>query len=606
MNRRDVIANGTAAISLGFMPHVLAQPTPPVRAAVVIGVDNVDGLAKLSASKDADKVAAWLESEGFAVTKLTDANGAQVSSDNVFRAVRAIVDKATYELLVVYFAGHGFASGYSEWWMLSGAPTDTAQAITFEGSEILAKQCGITNVVIISDACRSLPTSVQLSRMQPRSMFPNPLGGTGITTQVDTFKAATFGMAASEAPLIDHIATKGGIFTATFMDAFRSPWPDMTATMPDGAVVVKNSKLKKYLESETNRRIKALQGITKSQIPEISAWSDVYLSRVLQSTRSTPDSAALTSVSPQSVAKYQLNKIGIELGDTSIFTTSAENRIKGSESFARFETLKQQISEAKSPASFETRAGLSVTGIDVHDVIVNNAVTTEVLPLGASVQNIRVAFSNGHRVADCMVHFADDQVAVLPVIQDFITNILYGENGIDSVTFVPSANGPRWSEYEPNQERIDLLHASVASASAMGAFRIEGDPKTQAERAARLGDEIRLMKSYDPTLGIYAAYAYAQAGLQDKVASVANFMSGDLDFEFFDLAMLSRRRRPMFDVFPSLPMLTQGWDYLAPLEVQIAPRLSELRPFLQRSLWTTLSGEARDTLAAFVRDKPPR
>lgn len=606
MNRRDVIASGAAAVSVGLVPHVFAQPTPPVRAAVVIGVDNVDGLAKLSASKDADKVGAWLGSEGFAVTKLTDANGAQVSSDDVFRAVRAIVDKATYELLVVYFAGHGFASGYSEWWMLSGAPTDTAQAITFEGSEILAKQCGITNVVIISDACRSLPTSVQLSRMQPRSMFPSPSDGTGITTQVDTFKAATFGMAASEAPLINHIATRGGIFTATLLDAFRSPWPDMTVTMPDGTVVVKNSKLKKYLESETDRRIKALQGITKSQIPEISAWSDVYLARVLQSTRSTPDSAALTSLSPQSVAKYQLNKIGIELGEKLVFTALAEDQIKRSEPFARFEVRKQQISDAKWPASFETRTGLSVTGIDVYDVVVNSAVTTEVLPLSASVQNIRVAFSSGDSVADCMVHFADGHVAMLPVIQDFITNILYGKNGIESVTFVPSANGLRWSEYKPNQGRIELLHASVASASAMGAFRIEGDPKTQAERAARLGDEIRLMKSYDPTLGIYAAYAYAQAGLQDKVVSVDNFMRFDLDFGFFDLAMLSRQRRPMFDVFPSLPMLTQGWDYLAPLEVQIEPRLSELRPFLQRSLWTTLSGEARDTLAAFARRKLPR
>lgn len=608
MNRRDLIILGGAAVGANYLPKAAAQPADgSVRGAVVIGVDKIDGLATLSATKDADKVAAWLDGEGFKVDKRTDANGGKVSVDDLFDAINGFVSTATYDVLVIYFAGHGFATGFTEWWMLTGAPVNATRAVNFFESQTLAQTCGIPTVVIISDACRSLPTNQQLSRVKGGPIFPNnaDLSDQG---QVDTLKACTFGAPSYEAALVDRIAQKGGIFTETLMDAFRTPWDNMTTTLPNGDIVVKNSSLREFLKTETNRRVQEVIGVTKSQIPDINAFADIHLSRVLRQTRTAAPPAAVIPVSVQSAVTVALNEVGINIGGGAPLPHTLSVAVKGSDAYQEFDILKEQISNSAFPSSFETQTGLSVSGTAVVDVITHESVRTEEMPLTTSVHNIRVDFAGRYRVGDSLVQFADGNFSVFPVVEGFITNIFHGNAGVESVTFVPSSNSDRWFEYGDNKERIDNLHAIVASASALGGFRIEGDAATRAKSAAQMADQIRLMKSLDPTLGIYAAYAYAQAGLPDSVASVAGFMRGDLGFDFFDLAMLDRRHTGGLigsRTFPFWPMLTQGWEYLRPYDVRTPYPLDELKPFLRPSLWTTLSAEAKSMVAPIVAGRPP-
>lgn len=607
MNRRDIMILGGAALGAMSFSRAMAQPADGLRrGAVVIGVDKIDGLATLSASKDADRVAAWLEREGFEVAKLTDANGGRVTLDDVFDATNTFVSPGTFDILVVYFAGHGFATGYTEWWMLTGAPLNPNRGISFFESQTLSQTCGIPNVVIISDACRSLPNNDQLSRVKGGLIFPNQQVSSN-QSEVETLKACLFGAPAYEAALVDRIAQQGGIFTATLMDAFRAPWDIMTTTLPSGEIVVQNKALRDFLKTETKRRVQEVIGLTKSQVPDINAFSDIYLSRVLQPTRTPPAPDAAMPVSFQSVASVALNEVGIKISGGSPLSADFSAAVKGSDAYRDFDVLKTQISNSAFPASFETQTGLSVSGIDVIDIITPPGVSSEKLIVGFSIQNIRVDFGDRSRVSDCMVQFADGNLTVLPVVDGFITNVFYGETGIESVTFVPSSNGPRWFEYAENKDRVDNLHAIVASASALGGFRIEGDAATRAQNAAQIGDQIRLMKSVDPTLGIYAAYAYAQAGLPEKVSSVASFMRGDLGFDFFDLAMLDRRDGGgvVPGAFPFWPMLTQGWEYLRPYDVSSPHDLLELKPFLRPSLWTTLSGEAKPVVASIVAGRRP-
>ncbi|TIS80100.1 MAG: caspase family protein [Mesorhizobium sp.] len=608
MNRRDVIILGGAALGASYLPKAAAQPASGnVRGAIVIGVDRIDGLATLSASKDADKVAAWLGGEGFKVEKLTDANGGKVSVDDVFDATSKFVTPGTFHVLVIYFAGHGFATGFTEWWMLTGAPINPNRAVNFFESQTLAQTCGIPTVVIVSDACRSLPTNAQLSRVKGGPIFPNTADFLD-QGQVDTLKACAFAAPSYEAALVDRIAQKGGIFTETLMDAFRAPWDKMTTTLSNGDVVVKNSSLKEYLKAETNRRVQEVIGLTKSQIPDINAFADIHLSRVLQPTRTPPAPSTSIPVSFQSVANVALNEAGLTISDSPPLSSSLSNAIKNSGAYRDFDTLKTQISSSAFPSSFETQTGLSVSGIDVVDIITHPSVQSEKLIIGFSIQNIRVDFAGRYRVCDCLIQFADGNLSVFPVINGFITNVFYGEVGVDSVTFVPSSNSSRWFEYGDNKDRIDNLHAIVASASALGGFRIEGDASTRAKNAAQIADQIRLMKSLDPTLGIYAAYAYAQAGLPESVRSVASFMRDDLGFDFFDLAMLDRRRDvggAIPTAFPFWPMLTQGWEYLRPYDIASPHDIAELKPFLIPSLWTTLSGEAKSIVTPIVSGRLP-
>ena len=49
-------------------------------------------------------------------------------------------------------------------------------------------------------------------------------------------------------------------------------------------------------------------------------------------------------------------------------------------------------------------------------------------------------------------------------------------------------------------------------------------------------------KSFDPTLGLYAAYAYAQSGNYPEVLSVFRYMRRDPAPVLFDVAMLAAQR----------------------------------------------------------------
>jgi hypothetical protein len=315
-------------------------------------------------------------------------------------------------------------------------------------------------------------------------------------------------------------------------------------------------------------------------------------------------------VSVQSVANVALNEAGINISGGSLLPPPPADAIRSSDAYRDFETLKTQISASPSSASFETQTGLAVSGIDIAEIITRPSVQPEqqpvTLPDGTVIRSVKVDFDG--RVCDCLVQFADQNFTVLPVVKDFVTNVFYGETGIDSVTFVPSSDGEKWFEYADMKDRIDNLHAIVASASAFGGFRIEGDASTRAQNAAQMADQIRMLKSLDPTLGIYAAYAYAQAGLPDSVRSVASIMRGDLGFDFFDLAMLDRREgeEVISAAYPFWPMLTQGWEYLRPYNVASPHELQELKPFLRPSLWTTLGGEAKSIVVPIVAERPPR
>ncbi|WP_165504937.1 caspase family protein [Rhizobium leguminosarum] len=590
MRRRDLFryAGVMALASAGRFARAQATSTS-MRGAVVIGVDNISHMAKLSASRDADKVEQWLVGEGFEVKKFTDARGVEVTEDDLYRAVKDFVDRSNLDMLLIYFAGHGFANGRTEFWMLSGAPENPNRVVSLFQSMLFAQYCGVPNVVLISDACRSIPATPQLQMLESGSaIFPN-FGPNDQGGNVDTLKAASFGAPAYEGPIVSEIAAKGGIFTDVLMGAFRQPSVDMTDTLDTGEVIIKNSKLKDYLRAEVNRRAQAIS-ITSRQFPEITVNSDSYIAKVHTQVRS--GSTAVPPVSPRDVLNYQLRKTGVSF-DSGFDRLTSDFEIEASQSFAKFEDLKVALSDNNYAVSFETQTGISVVGGRVSEYVVAPYLSASEV----SMNNIGVSLDTP--CAEVLVEFEGQSFSVLPVIKGFITNVAWGPTGIASVTFVPSSNAPRWSEYAVSRDRIDELHAIIASASTLNGFRIEGNPETRERRAEAMADDIRLGKSVDPTLGIYAAYAYAQAGLERKVQSVANFMRSDLEFEFFDLAMLAEWRARAeggtlrSTLFPLWPMLAQGWEYLLPYQMSTDYSLQELRPFLLPSLWTTLGPQAK-------------
>jgi hypothetical protein len=121
----------------------------------------------------------------------------------------------------------------------------------------------------------------------------------------------------------------------------------------------------------------------------------------------------------------------------------------------------------------------------------------------------------------------------------------------------------------------------------------------ERDDAGRFADEIRYMKSIDPTLGLYAAYAYSDAGLRERIRSVRGYMHDDLQIDLFDVAMLadalsSTSHPPR--VVPFCPMLSQGWGLLRVKGVQLPPALAPLADLRRPALWTTFEPAGMDLI----------
>jgi uncharacterized caspase-like protein len=135
------------------------------RIAIVIGVNKPRAPAPLKgAVSDAAAFAVWIEKQGFETTSFVD-DHKPVTLASIFAEVERVVNLGTYSQMVIYFAGHGLQNGGSEVWLLSGAPDNPGEAISVEASVMAARESGLTSVVFISDACRSIPNNLQSSRL---------------------------------------------------------------------------------------------------------------------------------------------------------------------------------------------------------------------------------------------------------------------------------------------------------------------------------------------------------------------------------------------------------------------------------------------------------
>jgi hypothetical protein len=116
-----------------------------------------------------------------------------------------------------------------------------------------------------------------------------------------------------------------------------------------------------------------------------------------------------------------------------------------------------------------------------------------------------------------------------------------------------------------------------------------------------------MLKGIDPTLGLYAAYAYADADLPDQVRSVGGIMRGDLSTDLFDVAMLmgtlsGERAVDAMNVVPFCPMLSQGWSLLRVRDVRLPQGLGDLRDHLRPSLWSTFDAEGMGLVERALRE----
>jgi hypothetical protein len=225
------------------------------RGAVVIGVSKTGGLPALdSPVVGAGAFADWLRSEGFEVKTITDAGG-PVTQQQISDAIKAFVAPGTYHQLVIYFSGHGYWKNDTELWLLTNAPGDANAAVSWVETAEFAKDCGIPNVVLISDACRSIPDTPQKMKVRGSVVFPNDEVPRS-RAKVDKFMAAATGRPAYEISIAAN-GQKESAFTHCFLRAFKAPDRDMILKVTDDGEVIEvvpNRRLGKYLQREVSNR----------------------------------------------------------------------------------------------------------------------------------------------------------------------------------------------------------------------------------------------------------------------------------------------------------------------------------------------------------------
>lgn len=569
------------------------------KAAVVIGVDQTSGnLVKLkSAASGAETVAAWLKDQGYDVVCCTDKTKSVTSMDVAKAIAQFVTLQPRYNLLIIYFSGHGFWHARSDHWLLSGAPIDASQAINLDGAMDLAKYSGIPNVVFISDACRSIPDSRVGAYVNGIDAFPN-FAEISTNSKIDVIKATSEVHAAFE---VDIKGEPHSVLTYALRSAYREPTNKIIMEIVEGTeqiVIVPNRKLELYLQDKVNQILADID-INLSQTIEIIIPSSdkFYIARV-------DDNAIITTggvmrSKSSSPPDFTVLNVGIDAANT------IRNALNSQDHFANmmvshFDTNTALNSRYPDTAvdHFESFSGFTIRGAKIRSAVVAkmlNNTSVEILNSGGEDTAAVVRLWNASPATSVIIQLENGYYAVLAGLDGYIGHASFDEIGLVNVSYVPSSNGWRWEAYKNRKNQLDRMRALVALAVDHNTFQLHSEAEAEA-----LSSQIRMVKVIDPTLGLYAAHAYSQAEKDDSIQSIRDYMRDDLNVDLFDIQVLTSRCKneysPTWPVVPFCPMLTQTWNLLRPRGFQLPFQLEEAKPYLCNSLWTTFAPGAGEII----------
>lgn len=601
------------------------------RAMVAVGVDRTSGpdFPPLNAAAaSAAAMATWGRTQGFEVEELTDANGSDVTLAEFFNRVRTIVDKRVYDQLVVYFSGHGLLlAPDSEAWLLSQAPANPNEAVNVTQCIRLARVCGIPHVVFVSDACRSMPATYGVAMVTPGSVFPSA-SPQADAPEVDTFYAALPGNPAYELPPDQAAPSYRALLTHCLLQALQGQPPSLIRQVDrDGTIihVVASRELKRHLLIAVPTAARAAS-IHLTQSPDIRVESELprYLAEVnppsdfaqLGTGRSTPRAARApmgASSEPkleQTLAERLSRQLNLALSTPSVKTRKrTRDGIAPGVADHKDELLRIRSVVPDLDANVET--GFVFVGIEVERASVQRR---HYLARLTSPQHLHLPSAHpyslepAHQADAVLVRFTDGTGMSLSVLPGYIGVVIAEAGRIVTVNYLPSrANELGWEIYSDRRQEVEHSKALMNTLALHGQLRLT-KPTVRA-----VASELRRYKRVDPTLGLFAAYAYALSNIDSEVVSVYRHMYRDGLPVLFDVAMLASQA-PQATVLPPavaeplkrlnfapwMPLLSQGWLLLGDIEQFMPPLLREARRYLLPGLWTRFAPEGMELLESKV------
>ncbi|MDC7217384.1 MAG: caspase family protein [Spirochaetales bacterium] len=561
------------------------------KCAVIIGVNKTNGLPELfSACESAKEFKKWATSQGIETEILTD-EAAPVRPHMIVDAVRKFVDLGTYDQIIIYFSGHGILrSPGEEQWLLSDAPHDSNAAINLLPSKALSKRSGIPHVVFISDACRSKPDTIESTGMFGSVIFPNN-SPKPTTTNVDLLFATAPGEIALEANLGDASDYKS-IYTEHLLKGLKGEVPEIITPYKDGSDkygIVMAYELSEYL---------------RKAVPEAASSIKVTLTQI-------PD-ADITSRSPKHISK--ISDFGSDIAPISVTETdsqaleSSERNTSGKKIFRDTMSFSKQANFEKLivESLFDTvdRIPHVYTGFTLIGLA--NLTHQSRYDYGVQIINrgryIDIEINDDYRNDVYLLRTRKGEIIPLTILKGFIGTAIFHKGSLVTVNYSPSRESEKYHGLGRWDPEIIRRRAEIAASIKRGIFKIDGD-KVAVTWAASY---YRYLKEFDPTLGLYAAYAYAQEGMVEEIDSIYRFMSEEPEPVLFDVAMLRNINRNRFDynairsAASFCPMLTQGWSYLSINPEQYSQELTQLSRYLIPGLWTRFHRDAESIIRNLI------
>ncbi len=573
------------------------------RAVVLIGVRRSGGLPPLQAvTKGMDAMRDWAKAQDIPterVTRLSDEDGFPVRTSDAYDAVRRYVSLHTIEQLVVYFCGHGVNNNGSEYWLLSDAPGNPNEAVNVALSMRLAERCGIPHVVLVSDACRTAPASIQADDVTGAAIFPNlPVGAVATSGDVDAFYACRLGEPAYEiADPTEASRSYRAVYTEVLAEALDGRYVELRERVTGANEmydVVRPYPLRKALPDLVTRRIIALKAArTAVQVPESKVCSDphvAWLSRLAIPREPPPDTDGPPSAPPPSSPQYppptatgtdgrrwwrawrrDSFDVPIGSGEFNLVADAPDDpaRVDAENSF----NLLNQPPDLKRVD--EGPAALRVRGSKFKDAqVVHGGV------LAINKNAIRVDRASDTPVT-VLIQLGSGHCALIPTFPGRLGTLTVGDGRLIDVSYVDLQSG--WPGTDPDYRRF---RSWIATTSRYGIFWDEGNNVEKLlEWHEHFGDA-------DPSLDVYLAQVLADRGRHDLVDLLLNKDDGPA---LYDVALLANGQRSL-PVVPPIPLLARNWALLAP---SMAKRLPTPLP----SHWTLFRGEKMHRIQKFLDEE---
>lgn len=558
--------------------------------AILIGVNKVPEMDLLSTPCSyAIQMQEWAESQGYITHLFIDkqVEGIQSRECNrelILNAISDIIEQGTDKILI-YFAGHGFEqTAGNDIWLLPGYRRNSAESISIFLNKALAYTSGVPHIVFISDTCRSRSSTNSLRAVQGNEIIPS-MDRMNPQTEVDVLYSTWPGQISTD------VRVEGDEYRSIYSECLieclhgrvDEVISNITRIVP-GFPAVLSYELNSYLKENVPRLMR--DAGSREQVPmgEINSRDPYFLS----------------SFGEQNITQ-QINETGLEYWagdpkqsrDTRMLDEKLDSMIKLKVGPTK-RSMRNLVNNFRKDYHFftmeklfrEEMTGLHVTGINKPLIFSRRESDWKNRAYNAST---RVFNFNDIDLGGGAIYLVgnkrSDRYYPVNVIPGFFTHVIFEKGEILTVNYYPTSGNAKY-EARRFADEVAERKAHIILAAKNGIF----------QGTQELAGYLRSYKHLDPTLGLFAAYAYFQRGDYAGVRSVFDFMLNDRQTIVGDIWLLNfLSRGTVWDPYPyeiPLPLLTEGWSYLKMLDNPYEELSSQLQP----GLWTSFTRKGFDFL----------